>query len=49
MGLLRTRQQAHTPESIHDAMIHLHQRFPNAGEKDIKSVLFHEEKMSVSR
>ena len=49
MGLLRTRQQAHTTESIRDAMTRLRQRFPNAGEKDTRSILFHEEKMSVSR
>ena len=49
MGLLRTRKQAHTPESIHDAMIRLRQRFPNAGEKDAISILFHEEKMAVPR
>ena len=49
MALLRTRKQAHTPESIHDTMIRLRQRFPNAGEKDARSILFHEEKMLVSR
>ena len=49
MDLLRTRKQAHTPESIRNAMIRLRQRFPNAGEKDARSILFHEEKMSVSR
>jgi hypothetical protein len=49
MGLLQTHKQAHTPEGIHDAMIRLHQWFPNAGERDARSILFHEEKKSISR
>jgi len=49
MGLLRTRQQAHTPESIHDAMVELRHVFPNAGVREMASLLFHERDMSVAR
>jgi len=49
MGLLRTRQQGHTVESIHQAMIELRERFPLAGAREMSSLLFHERDMSVSR
>ncbi|KAG1908077.1 uncharacterized protein F5891DRAFT_974653 [Suillus fuscotomentosus] len=49
MGLLRTRQQGHTVESIHDAMLELREMYPKAGMREIISLLHHEEGMSVSR
>lgn len=49
MGLLTTRQQGHTVESILEAMIALRKRFPKAGARDMTSTLFHERGMSVSR
>ncbi|KAG1833588.1 hypothetical protein F4604DRAFT_1886809 [Suillus subluteus] len=49
MGLQRTRQQGHTVESIHDAMIDLCQMYPKAGIREVISLLFHEKNMSVSR
>jgi hypothetical protein len=49
MGLLRTRQQSHTVESIRDAMIDLREMYPNAGAREMVSLLFHEQAMSVSR
>ncbi|KAG2029121.1 hypothetical protein BDR03DRAFT_1018871 [Suillus americanus] len=35
MGLLRTRQQSHTIESIHEAMIELRKAYPNAGAREM--------------
>jgi hypothetical protein len=49
MGLVRTRQQGHTIESIRDAMVDLRQIYPNAGNREVVSLLFHEKNMSVSR
>ncbi|KAG2114955.1 hypothetical protein BD769DRAFT_1629964 [Suillus cothurnatus] len=49
MGLLRTRQQGHTVESIRDAMLELREMYPKAGMRGIISLLHHEEGMSVSR
>jgi hypothetical protein len=49
MGLERTRQQKHTLESIHNAMVTLRQRFPKAGAREMKNLLFHEKGMSVAR
>ncbi|KAG1832673.1 hypothetical protein EV424DRAFT_1342207 [Suillus variegatus] len=49
MGLLRTRQQGHTVESIRDAMLELRKMYPKAGMREIISLLHHEEGMSVSR
>jgi len=49
MGLLRTRQQGHTVESIHDAMLKLHEMYPKASMREIISLLHHKEGMSVSR
>ncbi|KAG2080493.1 hypothetical protein BD769DRAFT_1684951 [Suillus cothurnatus] len=49
MGLQRTRQQNHTIESIHDAMTDLREAYPNAGAREMVSLLFHEKNMSVSR
>ncbi|KAG1730995.1 hypothetical protein EDB19DRAFT_1912657 [Suillus lakei] len=49
MGLHRTRQQAHTVESIGNAMIELRAIYPNAGAREMASLLFHEKDMSVAR
>ncbi|KAG1719695.1 hypothetical protein EDB19DRAFT_1836499 [Suillus lakei] len=49
MGLHRTRQQAHTVESICNAMIELCAIYPNAGAREMASLLFHEKDMSVAR
>ncbi|KAG1721252.1 hypothetical protein EDB19DRAFT_1646599 [Suillus lakei] len=49
MGLLRTRQQGHSIESIRDAMIDLRHMYPKAGIREVISLLFHERDMSVSR
>lgn len=49
LGLLSTRQQSHTLETIYDAMISLQKRFPKAGAHDMKSLLFHQMGMSVPR
>jgi hypothetical protein len=49
MGLQRTRQQNHTIESIRDAMTDLREAYPNAGAREMVSLLFHEKDMSVSR
>lgn len=49
MGLLSTRQQAHTVESIREVMVQLRETYPNAGAREMVSLLFHEQEMSVSR
>ncbi|KAJ7433919.1 hypothetical protein FB451DRAFT_1195811 [Mycena latifolia] len=49
MGLLRTRQQDHNVESIRDAMLRVRAQYPNAGQREISGLLFHEENMSVPR
>jgi len=49
MGLIQTRQQGHTPESIQDAMQELRVVYPNAGAREMISLLFHEMNMCVSR
>ena len=49
MGLFQTRQQGHTPESIQDAMLELRAMYPNAGAREMISLLFHEMNMAVSR
>ncbi len=49
MGLLRTRQQGHSVDSIRETMIELRTRYPLAGARDMVSILFHERGMSVSR
>ncbi|KAI5991633.1 hypothetical protein EDD15DRAFT_2448524 [Pisolithus albus] len=49
MGLIRTRQQGHTPESIRDAMVELRAIYPKAGAREMISLLHHERRMSVSR
>ncbi|KAG1738721.1 hypothetical protein EDB19DRAFT_1909123 [Suillus lakei] len=49
MGLQHTRQQNHSIESIHDTMVDLREAYPNAGVREMVSLLFHEKDMSVSR
>ena len=49
MGLLRARQQGHSVESIREAMLELRERYPNAGARDMASILFHERNMNVPR
>ncbi|KAG2134218.1 hypothetical protein BD769DRAFT_1385810 [Suillus cothurnatus] len=49
LGLRRTRQQAHTVESIREAMAGLRATYPNAGAREMVNLLFHEQAMSVSR
>ncbi|KAK6985245.1 hypothetical protein R3P38DRAFT_3450785 [Favolaschia claudopus] len=49
LGLTRARQQNHTVESIRDAMLRLRLQYPKAGHREISSLLFHEENMSVPR
>ncbi|KAG1897951.1 uncharacterized protein F5891DRAFT_1191262 [Suillus fuscotomentosus] len=49
MGLQRTRQQHHTVETIHDAMLDLRATYPNAGAREMVSLLYHEREMSVAR
>ncbi|KAI6006422.1 hypothetical protein EDC04DRAFT_2871708 [Pisolithus marmoratus] len=49
MGLLSTWQQAHTIESIHEAMVQLQETYPMAGAREMVSLLFHEWEMLVSR
>ncbi|KAI6154761.1 hypothetical protein BKA82DRAFT_4010527 [Pisolithus tinctorius] len=49
LGLYGTRQQDHSPESIQEAMVELRQTYPNAGTREMISLLFHEKQMSVAR
>jgi hypothetical protein len=49
MGLHWTHQQAHTVESIRNAMVKLRAIYPNAGVREMASLLFHEKDMSVAR
>jgi hypothetical protein len=49
MGLLRTRKQNHSIDSIREAMIKLRQAYPNAGAWEMVILLFHEKEMNVSR
>ncbi|KAG1847850.1 hypothetical protein DFJ58DRAFT_730028 [Suillus subalutaceus] len=49
MGLLRTRKQNHSIDSIREAMIELRQAYPNAGAREMVILLFHEKEMNVSR
>ncbi|KAJ7176192.1 hypothetical protein C8R43DRAFT_942992 [Mycena crocata] len=49
LGLFRTRKQGHDVESIRPALIRLRSQYPKVGAREIISLLFHEENMSVSR
>ncbi|KAG2128041.1 uncharacterized protein EDB93DRAFT_1268858 [Suillus bovinus] len=48
--LLKVRKtMGHTVETIRNAMIDLHATYPNAGAREIVSLLYHEREMSVAR
>ena len=49
LGLVRTQQQAHTPETIHDVMVDMWVMYPDAGLREMIGLLFHEHDMAVSR
>ncbi|KAJ7775966.1 hypothetical protein DFH07DRAFT_766906 [Mycena maculata] len=49
LGLYRTRSQHHDINSIRPALLRLRAQYPKAGAREIVSLLFHEENMSVSR
>lgn len=49
MGLLSSRQQGHTLDTIRDAMVELRKRYPKAGARDMTTTLFFEKGMSVPR
>ena len=49
MGLKRTWQQAHTPQTIRKTMVEMRQVYLNAGAREMISLLFHEKGMAVSR
>ena len=49
MGLIRTRKQGHSVESIREVMQRLRKQYPKAGCREAISILFHEEHMLVSR
>ncbi|KAG2085347.1 hypothetical protein BD769DRAFT_1718725 [Suillus cothurnatus] len=49
MGLKRARQQGHSVETIRDAMVDLRRIYPNAGSREMISLLFHEREMAVPR
>ncbi|KAJ7843631.1 hypothetical protein B0H14DRAFT_3139543 [Mycena olivaceomarginata] len=49
LGLFRTWKQDHDVTTIRQAMIRLRDQYPKAGAREIVSLLFHEENMSVSR
>lgn len=49
LGLIGTRKQNHTPESIRDAMIPMRAMYPDAGVREMIGLLYHEHGMSVSR
>ncbi|KAJ7728282.1 hypothetical protein DFH07DRAFT_757330, partial [Mycena maculata] len=48
LGLYRTRSQHHNINSIRLALLRLRAQYPKAGAREIVSILFHEENMSVS-
>jgi len=49
LGLFSTRQQGHTIETIHDAIVDLRKQFPKAGAREMASLLFHRKGMSVCK
>ncbi|KAJ7765932.1 hypothetical protein DFH07DRAFT_1014518 [Mycena maculata] len=49
LGLYHTRSQHHDINSIRPALLRLRAQYPKAGAREIVSLLFHEENMSVSR
>ncbi|THU92671.1 hypothetical protein K435DRAFT_671733, partial [Dendrothele bispora CBS 962.96] len=49
LGLLGTRQQGHTVDSISDAMVQLRCQYPKAGRHELHHLLFHEHGIRASR
>lgn len=49
LGLRRTRDQGHTVESIRSVMPGLRAMYPQAGAREMISLLFHEHGMLVPR
>ncbi|KAJ6474357.1 hypothetical protein C8R45DRAFT_835079 [Mycena sanguinolenta] len=49
LGLFRSRKQEHNFDTITSPMIRLHAQYPKAGAREMVSLLFHEENMSVPR
>ncbi len=49
LGLLGSRQQAHTVESLQPVISELRPMFPKAGVVEMKNILFHERQMKVPR
>ena len=49
LGLHRTRQQGHTPDSIRNIMLEMRNMYPDAGVCEMISLLFHEHNIAVSR
>ncbi|KAJ7242659.1 hypothetical protein C8J57DRAFT_1243863 [Mycena rebaudengoi] len=49
LGIIRSTKQDHTVASIQPAMVCLRAQYPNAGAREIVSLLFHEENMGVPR
>jgi hypothetical protein len=49
MGLYRTRQQGLTVEDIRQHVLTLRPKYPQAGIREMISLLFHEKGLSVSR
>ncbi|KAG6369125.1 hypothetical protein JVT61DRAFT_1455 [Boletus reticuloceps] len=49
LGLTRTRQQGHMPDSIRGQMVELRKMYPHAGVREMISLLFHEHGLCVSR
>ncbi|KAG6372779.1 hypothetical protein JVT61DRAFT_7178 [Boletus reticuloceps] len=49
LDLERTRKQAHTPDSIRVPMTELRSMYPDAGVREMTSLLFHEYSILASR
>lgn len=49
MGLFRTRKQGHSIETIAAAVQRIRAQYPKAGTREMISLLFHKENMSVAR
>ncbi|KAH0827415.1 hypothetical protein J3R83DRAFT_4073 [Lanmaoa asiatica] len=49
LGLFRTREQAHDPESIRGVMLGLREAYPRAGEREMISHMFHSHGILVSQ
>ena len=49
LGLLRTCQQGHGPETIREVMVGMREMYPDTGVWEMIGLLFHEHDMAVSR